>query len=147
MHSFDRHSLKKEYPSVEYPVNVINLKSKQIQDLNPHTFRYLIHLTHLDLSNNWIETLHRDTFQGLVNLVVIDLSHNKLKKLDPYIFNGLENLKKIYLNNNDFKKNEKLKLVLESSVSFVSFKSVENLLDPPSNDIDSDLVKVMFKIL
>jgi hypothetical protein len=61
------------------------------------------------------------------------LSENSLASLGQKTFSGLKKLEKIYLHNNKFEENS-FKLVLESSVSFVSFKSGQTN-SRPSNDI------------
>lgn len=104
------------------------LNSNQIKYLEFNSFKDLISLEILDLSGNIIEVLHEDVFRSLNKLRILHLNNNKLSSIDSNIFKRLSNLKQILLNFNNFT-SERLELVLEKSVEFISFK-----IDPLNND-------------
>ncbi len=102
--------------------NILNRKflEKKYNDLTKEST--------IDLSNNRIKTIDPKTFNGLSNLQIIRLDNNQLTTIDPKTFNGLDKLKRIELHENKFKV-DKLKLILEKSVVYVSFKSNSNNIE------------------
>jgi Leucine-rich repeat (LRR) protein len=88
-------------------------------------------IEYINLWNNFLTQLNVTTFHNLHNLKEIDLSRNRIKQLNSAIFSGLNKLEKIYLHGNEFE-SDLLKLCLELSVKFISFKK-----DYEHNDFDS----------
>ncbi|KAJ9601429.1 hypothetical protein L9F63_000453 [Diploptera punctata] len=83
-------------------VSYNNLETIEKLDLRN---RYIIHLTHLNLSNNAIIKIDGNSFIGQRNLQEVDLSGNNIITLPPDVLKYLPQLKCLNLSNN-----KKLKL-------------------------------------
>ena len=94
-----------------------------LKEIHKDTFKGLANLSRLYLEYNLLEELDMNTFNELSNVLHLDLSFNKLKLkyINRHIFESLEHLEWINLSNNYFKMDEKLDLIIPSSVKFISF--------------------------
>lgn len=80
-------------------LNVLNLSSNSIQELDDLTFTHLTQLNSLDLSNNKLTTLSSQLFANNNGLVKLYLSGNPIKHLSTATFASLLSLKYLYANN------------------------------------------------
>jgi len=136
-------------------LTTLNLTSNRGEpmDLDVGAFENLPNLEHLYLNDNMIRELKNGVFRGLTNLILLDLSNNRIQKLNPEIFSdleslqfinlddnelsapdvglfkGLENLQNISMNGNGLENFEKLDLILEESVYYVSYRRVLGVKD------------------
>lgn len=88
-------------------------------------------LTKIDLSKNKISEIQRGAFHTLCCLDSIDLSSNLLTQIDYETFKGLKKLTQIYMHDNKFN-TDKLKLLTEENVEFISFLTNDLINDKKS---------------
>jgi Leucine-rich repeat (LRR) protein len=88
--------------------------------IDENAFVGLLNLKELLLHNNRISFIHPSSFAKMPNILQIFLHFNQLVELDPFVFAGLKSLSQVCMHNNNFKENN-LKLMLEPSVTHVSF--------------------------
>jgi Leucine-rich repeat (LRR) protein len=124
-------------------LEILSLHSNSLSCIDSQTFRNLVNLKELHLHNNKLKFIHSDTFQSLINLEKINLYSNYLKTIDPKIFKNLSNLKEIYMHNNQFGlespiqlNQDRLELCIEENVSYVSFKTSEQMFFGENNILD-----------
>ena len=79
---------------------VIDIWINRIKKIDPNTFKGLVKLEKLDLSNNEIEEIDFRLFESLSNLKSLWLFNNKLKRIDPNTFKGHDKLEILSLYNN-----------------------------------------------
>jgi Leucine-rich repeat (LRR) protein len=60
-------------------------------------------LKEIYLNKNNLTKINENTFKGLLNLELLDLSQNSIEFIHPNAFNHLNHLKRLYLNKNAFK--------------------------------------------
>ncbi|KAK6964181.1 TLR cluster1 member 19 [Biomphalaria glabrata] len=78
---------------------IIFLNHNLLIKLTNSTFSHLIHLKHLDLSDNDISEIHLLAFDGLTSLRFLRLNYNYISfnAVSPYIFEPLNNLQSLDL--------------------------------------------------
>uniref|UniRef100_A0A2C9LWT3 Uncharacterized protein n=1 Tax=Biomphalaria glabrata TaxID=6526 RepID=A0A2C9LWT3_BIOGL len=78
---------------------IIFLNHNLLTKLTNSTFYHLIHLKHLDLSDNDISEIHLLAFDGLTSLRFLRLNYNYIafNAVSPYIFKQLNNLQSLDL--------------------------------------------------
>lgn len=83
-------------------IQEIHLKNNSIRHLSPGLFADLGQLTTLDLSLNQLTStfINRNTFKGLIRLVMLDLSNNQIAKLESEMFSDLYTVQILNLRNN-----------------------------------------------
>jgi Leucine-rich repeat (LRR) protein len=83
-------------------IKAIDLSDEKIQitEIEKNTFKGLINLTNLNLSNNLIENIDHNTFDDLVKLNELNLSNNCIIRLEDNTFKNLDILTELNLSNN-----------------------------------------------
>jgi hypothetical protein len=69
-------------------LNILNLKSNQIQTIESFSFESNKNLEELNLAYNSIRVINSNVFNGFSNLKVLDLLANPLEKLEKNSFNN-----------------------------------------------------------
>lgn len=79
---------------------VLNLSNNALTRIDGKTFKDLFFLQILNLKNNSIGYIEENAFMPLYNLHTLNLAENRLHTIDENLFNGLFVLSKLTLNNN-----------------------------------------------
>ncbi len=103
------------------------MSNNKIDGVHEDTFKGLVQLEQIDLSENEINNVHKDTFKGLVQLKKIILFDNNIGDIHSKIFQDLYQLTEIYLHNNndELKNRNELKLYFEDKVRKITFHTTQ----------------------
>ncbi|KAK2863289.1 hypothetical protein Q5P01_002822 [Channa striata] len=83
-------------------LEVLDLQSNFISELDCLDFQNLTRLTNLNLNNNRISNFQRCVFQNLINLQDLDIGENAVFTFDKTFNVNLQNLRSLNLHNNVF---------------------------------------------
>lgn len=84
-------------------MQLLRLRQNQIVHIDRGTFRELINLEQLDLSDNLITQIPSDAFERTSKLKVLSLSKNKITMLDKNLFLNLLELEELLLDGNELR--------------------------------------------
>ena len=108
-------------------VSLLNVSFNDLNSLEDNTFFQYESVKYIYLEHCKIHSISEETFKSLMNLTIVDLSNNLLNSISPNLFNCNRRLDKLFLGYNDFSTLEWNTTLLNGppSLSFLCLQSCQ----------------------